>query len=98
MNLPTMMLHYDEYTTDYEGTRDRVLDFLELPHAGVGERFEAGKIYRHYYTDSQKIAIREFFQEVSSAETWEQLKEYFLAEDYVSTKTVGESTHDVMTT
>lgn len=98
MNLPTMMLHYEEYTADYEGTRDRVLDFLDLPHVGGGEPFEAGKIYRHYYTDSQKIAIRDFFQEVSSAETWEQLKEYFLAEDYVSKTDVGGSTHDVMTT
>jgi hypothetical protein len=49
----------------------------------MGEPFEAGKTYHHYYTDKQKVAIRDFFQEVSSAETWEQLKEYFLAEDYV---------------
>jgi hypothetical protein len=53
MNLPTMMLHYDEYTTDYEGTRDRVLDFLELPHVVsvdipfAGEMSFFYDVYRH---------------------------------------------------
>lgn len=76
LNLPTMMLHYHEYTEHLEAARDRVLDWLELPHVGPGEPFHTGKVYRHYYTLEQRRAIRDFLKEFASAETWEQLKDY----------------------
>lgn len=76
MNVPTMMLHYHEYSDNLEATRDRVLDWLELPHNGPGEPFHTGKVYRHYYSESQRKAVRAFVQEFASTETWEQLKNY----------------------
>ena len=76
LNLPTMMLHYHEYTDDLEGTRDRILNWLELPHEGPGEPFHTGKVYRHYYSEDQRRAIRAFVEEFASAETWQQLKDY----------------------
>ena len=71
-----MMLHYHEYSENLEATRDRVLDWLELPHAGPGEPFHTGKVYRHYYSLEQRRAIRAFLKEFSSVETWQQIKDY----------------------
>lgn len=76
MNLPTMMLHYHEYTDHLDATRDRVLDWLELPRVGPGEPFHPGKVYRHYYSADHRRAIRVFLEEFASAETWHQLKDY----------------------
>lgn len=76
LDLPTMILHYHEYSENLESTRDRILNWLDLPHAGPGEPFHTGKVYRHYYSAEQRQSIREFLQEFSSAETWHHLKDY----------------------
>lgn len=76
MNLDTMILHYREYSEDFEKARDRVLDFLELPLVGDKYPFESGKVYRHYYSRDQRIAIRSFIKEYATPDTWEQLKDY----------------------
>lgn len=76
MNLTTMILHYHEYSDDFEKARDKVLDFLELPLTGTGIEFHDGKVYRHYYSKEQKLAIRGFIEQFASHETWEQLRGY----------------------
>ena len=76
LNLPTLLLHYDEYSTDFVGTRDRLLDFLELPRVGVGIEFHSGKTYESYYSTMQKQNIRAFLREFASAQTWEQVDKY----------------------
>lgn len=81
MGLPTMLLHYHEYATDFAQARDKVLAWLGLPLVGEGIEFHPGKVYRSYYSAEQKQAIRVFLQEVASAETWEQLKDYDFEND-----------------
>ena len=81
MNLQTMLLHYDEYSTDFERARDRVLNFLELPSVGEGIEFHSGKFYRSYYSLEQRRNIRAFLKEFASVETWEQLKHYDFESD-----------------
>lgn len=76
MDLPTLVLHYHEYAENYGIARDKVLEFLELPRKGEGIPFEEGKVYRSYYSNHQKKAIRDFLKEFSSSETWEQLEGY----------------------
>jgi len=76
MKLPVMVLHYHEYATDFENTRDRVLEFLELPRTGRGIQFHSGKVYRSYYSGEEKRSIRALVRELASAETWEQLEGY----------------------
>jgi hypothetical protein len=76
MGIPTMLLHYQEYSEDFEGTRDRVLEFLELTRVGEGIEFIPGKEYRHYYSPQQKSSIYALLEELSSANTWGQIKDY----------------------
>jgi hypothetical protein len=76
MAIPTMILHYHEYSDDFENTRDRILEFLELTRVGEGIEFHSGKEYRNYYSRQQKQAIYTFLEEFASAETWGQLKDY----------------------
>ena len=76
LKIPTMLLHYQEYSENFEKARDKVLNFLGLPLVGLGIEFHDGKYYRHYYTNAQKQAIKNFLEEYSSPDTWEQLKIY----------------------
>jgi hypothetical protein len=76
MGIPTMLLHYREYSEDFEGTRDRILEFLELTRVGEGIEFHSGKEYRHYYSPQQKSSIYALLEELSSANTWGQIKDY----------------------
>jgi hypothetical protein len=76
MNIPTIILHYREYSQDFVRARSRVVDFLEMQVVGEGMEFLSGKIYRDYYTLEQRMAIRDFVRKFATSETWEQLKDY----------------------
>ena len=76
MKLDSMILHYQEYSENYERARDRVLDFLGLKRVAAGETFKDGKVYRSYYSREQKLAIRAYIKELATAETWSHLKNY----------------------
>lgn len=83
MNLTTMILHYHEYSDNFDLALERLLNFLDLPHVGEGIVFTDGKVYRNYYTYEQKDAIRNFLHEFATAETWEQLKDYDFETDHI---------------
>lgn len=76
MNLTTMILHYSEYSENLEQTRDRVLEFLEVPLLGEGMPFHTGKVYHDYYTLGQRRAISNFVREFATTKTWMELKDY----------------------
>ncbi|GKY95592.1 hypothetical protein MPSEU_000520500 [Mayamaea pseudoterrestris] len=75
MNLEVLYMHYHEYE-NFERARDKVLKFLELPLIGLGVAWVPGKIYRHYYSKEDKIAIKEFILEYASRDTWNMLEGY----------------------
>jgi hypothetical protein len=76
MELPVLILHYEEYSENFEKARDKVLDFLGLSLVGSGVEFYDGKVYHDYYSTEEKTAIKEFIQEFASADTWQRLKDY----------------------
>jgi hypothetical protein len=81
MDIPMMVLHYHEFSENFGKARGRIVDFLELPLIGEGIEFDDGKVYRHYYTADEKIAVRNFLQEFSSKETWRELEGYDYGSD-----------------
>lgn len=85
MNLPTMVLHYHEFSDNFTKARDRTIAFLDLPLIGEGIGFDDGKVYSRYYTNHEKAAIRAFLVEFASAETWEQLQRYSFANSTTET-------------
>lgn len=76
LDIPTMILHYDEYSTDLRQASNRVLNFLGLDLVGEPVEFHPGKEYGHYYTNEEKQNIRAFLKEFASTDTWRQLKDY----------------------
>lgn len=81
LDIPTLIVHYGEYSTDFEATRDKILNWLDLPRNGEGIEFHSGKIYRSYYTLEERLAIRDFIKEFASVPTWHELKGYDFSTD-----------------
>jgi hypothetical protein len=75
--LSTMVLFYDDYEIDYEGTRNKVIDFLGVPFIGTNEMFQPGKTYSEFYTEQQRTTIHEFLHAYASDETWMHISKYF---------------------
>ncbi|CAB9501838.1 expressed unknown protein [Seminavis robusta] len=76
MGIPSMNLHYEDYQYQFDETRERIIDFLELPRSSGSVEFVPGKEYRDYYNLTQTKAIQGFIKEFSSRATWTELERY----------------------
>jgi hypothetical protein len=74
--IPVHIIHYQNYSENFEGTLTDLLEFLELPRTGRVEPFHAGKEYSSYYTKKQRGAIKRVIQEFASVDTWDNVKDF----------------------
>jgi hypothetical protein len=70
------VVHYHNYSENFDETLTKLLDFLELSHNGKVEPFHAGKVYTDYYTKEERQNILDVIREFASVDTWENLKDY----------------------
>ena len=78
--VPTLLVYYEDYTTKFNQTVDRILDFLELEEEGYRREFAARSAYGGYFSDEQVRSARKLVKRVASDETWALVKHYF--DDY----------------
>jgi hypothetical protein len=78
MAIEMMILHYDDYSTDFNATAKRILDFLELEPAGNPRPFVIGKEYsKAYYTAEERAAVKQVLELLSLRVTWANIARYF---------------------
>lgn len=77
LNLPTHIVHYEDYNSNMEATLQSLLDFLELPNTGAEYPFQSGKSYRYYFTDDQIARMRTATMMLASPLTWHYMERYF---------------------
>jgi hypothetical protein len=86
----THILHYDDYTTDFDGTVKRLMDFLELgpsfkekdgtslqPKLFPPLDFISGKTYDSYFSKKTRGIAKEVVQGLATPECWVLLSRYF---------------------
>ena len=78
LQLPTLILHYENYTDDFEGTKETLLSFLEQEDAREPPAFVTGKTYREYFTADEVRAVADMFARLGMAETREHTGHYFV--------------------
>lgn len=79
LQVPTHVLHYEDYNTDLNGTLESLLGFLDLPNVGSIPSFQVGKSYGdEYFTPQERLAVRNATKKLASPLTWENLQRYFL--------------------
>ena len=78
LNLPTLIVHYENYTQNFGQTVELLLNFLQLDMKNEAPKFQTGKEYREYYTEEEMTAAREMVEKLALKKTWEYTRHYFL--------------------
>ena len=74
--IPTMVIHYENYTNNFDETKDRLLEFLGQEATHDPPEFETGKTYREYFTEQEIEAVSTMFSRLVSDKTWMSMKHY----------------------
>eukprot|EP01082_Thalassiosira_pseudonana_P004883 g4288.t1 g4288 contig15:728301-729733(-) len=77
LQVPTMVVHYENYTDSYNQTKDMLLDFLDQPQINEPPTFVTGKTYREYFTDEEIKAVSAMFAKLAMDATWLHTNHYF---------------------
>jgi hypothetical protein len=78
LTIPAHVVHYyEDYSSDFNGTLQALLDFLELPNTGAYTEFVAGKSYRDYFTHDQIAWMGMSTMMLASPPTWHGVERYF---------------------
>jgi hypothetical protein len=79
LNIPTLIIYYEDYSDNFDLASARILDFLELEEVEDSEEvaFIGGKSYRDYYTPDEREAVKQFIEQTASDATWERLQYYY---------------------
>ena len=75
--MPTLVVHYENYEKNYEGTVSTILEFMELPQNNDFTKFIAGKRYKTvFFSEKQRIAALDLVRHLADEETWSLLERY----------------------
>lgn len=77
LQLPTYVLHYENYTENFDRTLEELLSFLQLEQTGEKTEFVKGKAYADYFTVDEQAAVRKAAEKLASRETWSHINHYF---------------------
>lgn len=77
LGLPSLLVYYENYETDFNGTVDEIFHFLELSTVGDITQFIAGKDYMNYFSTSEVEAARDLMEVISDRQTWDIIQRYF---------------------
>jgi hypothetical protein len=74
----TLIIHYEDYLTKLDQTKDALLEFLGQDGIRDAPPFETGKSYREYFTKDEIQAVSRMFSKLASQKTWDQTNHYFV--------------------
>jgi hypothetical protein len=78
LNIPSMIVHYENYTDNFNKTKDTLLDFLGQDGIYDAPEFVTGNTYREYYLQEEIDAVSRMFSKLSLEKTWYNTKHYFV--------------------
>jgi len=90
---PVLVLHFESLMDGTHEALDSLLKFIELERDLT--RFPARVVarpYRNYFTTSEALLVKQFFQKVASSQTWQQTEHYFSAANLELHDTAGGGT------
>ena len=71
-----MIVYYEDYETNFDKSKKRLLEYLELPDIGYKAEHIGGKRYSDYYTNEQRKAIWDFLRIEADDATWSLIQRY----------------------
>jgi hypothetical protein len=77
LGIPALVFHYESFATNFNKTKDDLLEFLEQDEVNDAPVFSTGKTYRNYYTTGEIDAVSRMFDKLALRETLLHTKHYF---------------------
>jgi len=77
LRIPTLVVHYEKYETNYNETAMEMMKFLHLEPRGELIEFYKGKEYVEYFTVAERANVKEAMRRMALSSTWEQISHYF---------------------
>lgn len=77
LQIPTLVIHYENYTNNFEYTKDMLIEFLEQTPMHEAPTFVTGKTYRDYFTEDEVRSIAGMFEHLAMDKTWRETMHYF---------------------
>ena len=77
LGLPTLVLHYEDYMTQFNDTASSLFDFLELEQIGKPFPIKPGHSYDDYFTENERKEVRKAMEIVAVNQTWHSIQRYF---------------------
>ncbi len=88
LGIPSMVLHYEDYGTDFNGTKSKLISFLETeeqtprnntsPKEKDGAVFIVGKSYRQYFSQNERSVTKNLIYGLSNVDTQREIQRYFI--------------------
>ncbi len=78
LNIPTLVIHYENYTHAFNATKDMLFDFLEQDDVNPPPEFVTGKAYRQYFTKEEIEGVQRMFKTLALNRTYNALQHYFV--------------------
>lgn len=75
--IPTMVVHYEQYSTHYNETATELMEFLDLKVKGELIDFVKGKVYIDFFTMKERKQVAKAMKILAESSTWEQISHYF---------------------
>jgi hypothetical protein len=77
LKIPTLVLHYESYDTNYNSTAMELFEFLQLEPRGELIDFIKGKEYVEYFSLEERERVKKAMKMLALSSTWEQISHYF---------------------
>lgn len=77
MGVPSLVMHYENYATDFNRTVDTLMEFLHTEEIGEKPEFLSGKIYRNFYSADERHAVGLAVKRIATVATWKHVQHYF---------------------
>jgi hypothetical protein len=78
MDIDSLILHYEDYSTRFNDVTDELLTFLELKKNAEPPVFHAFKEYRDYFSQEERTAVAMAVRLMALKETWRHVSRYFV--------------------
>ena len=77
LKVSPMLLHYENYTHNFNKTKDVLLKFLEQDRIKDPPLFVTGKTYREYFSEDEIEAASSMLFNLALDKIWDCTKHYF---------------------